>query len=130
MKEIKLIALKRASMRLEEVLERQPDEARFIIDATIQRFEFTFELFWKVTKALLATQGYAVTFPKETLRAAYGAGWLGDDDQIWLDMLEDRNLSSHVYKEEMADQIYKRIQKYLPVLQQAVVQLESFYKAQ
>jgi len=130
MKGIKLTALGRSVTRLEEVLDRQPDKARFIIDATIQRFKFTFELFWKVAKALLAMQGCIVIFPKETVCAAYGAGWLDDDDQVWLDMLEDCNLSSHVYKEEVADQIYKRIQTYLPVFQKALVQLEKFYRAQ
>jgi nucleotidyltransferase substrate binding protein (TIGR01987 family) len=78
------------------------------IDGTIQRFEFTFELFWKVVRRLLALQGVDANSPKAVLQGAYRLGWL-DDEQEWLDVLKDRNLTAHTYQEALALEIYRRI---------------------
>jgi nucleotidyltransferase substrate binding protein (TIGR01987 family) len=69
------------------------------MDATIQRFEFTFELLWKTLRRFLQQEGVDTASPKNTLRHAYRRGIL-DQEQLWLDMLRDRNRSSHVYDEE------------------------------
>jgi nucleotidyltransferase substrate binding protein (TIGR01987 family) len=83
-------------------------EAPLAIDGTVQRFEFTFELFWKVVRRLLALQGVDANSPKAVLQQAYRLGWL-DDEQEWLDVLKDRNLTSHPYREALALEIYRRI---------------------
>lgn len=103
---------------LNEARRRDPAGDRLLIDGTIQRFEFTFELFWKTLKLLLADRGETVTFPKEALRAAYRAGWI-DDEATWLAMLSDRNLSSHTYNEALADEIYDRINDYAAIISKA-----------
>jgi hypothetical protein len=64
------------------------------IDGTIQRFELTFELFWKTVRRLLARQGVEANSPKAVLQQAYRLRWL-DDEQAWLALLKDRNLTSH-----------------------------------
>lgn len=43
----KLAALGDALNRLQEVLAMDPQEDSVVIDATIHRFEFTYELLWK-----------------------------------------------------------------------------------
>jgi len=83
-----------------------PDE--IVMDGTIQRFEFTFELFWKTLRRFLQREGVDTASPKSTLRHAYRRGLL-DREQLWLDMLEDRNRSSHVYNAEMARAIFTRL---------------------
>ena len=75
-----------------------PDPDEIVMDGTIQRFEFTFELFWKTLRRFLQREGIDTTSPKNTLRHAYRRGLL-DQEQLWLDMLEDRNRSSHVYND-------------------------------
>ncbi len=84
----------------------EPDE--IVMDGTIQRFEFTFELFWKTLRRFLQREGIDTASPKSTLRYAYRRGLL-DREQLWLDMLEDRNRSSHVYNAEMARELFSRL---------------------
>lgn len=99
---------KKVLERLREALaEEQPDQ--FVYDATIKRFEFTYELSWKLLKALIEYKGGAdVRFPRDVFREAYGTGLLANG-QVWLDMIRDRNLSSHTYSFERAMEIYERI---------------------
>ncbi|HVM96201.1 MAG TPA: nucleotidyltransferase substrate binding protein [Candidatus Acidoferrales bacterium] len=104
--------LNRAVDRLREAL-AESNVSSLIIDGTIQRFEFTFELYWKMMKRLLAYEGIEVQTPRETLQQAYQAGWLSDET-AWLDMLRDRNQTSHTYNEELARQIYGRIKFHFP----------------
>ena len=85
-----------------------PDPDELMMDGTIQRFEFTFELFWKALRRFLQREGIDTGSPKSTLRHAYRRGLL-DREQLWLDMLEDRNRSSHVYDAAMARDIYRRL---------------------
>lgn len=33
------------------------------------------------------------------------------DGEVWLEMIDDRNLTSHIYSQSMADEIYLRITK-------------------
>jgi len=106
--------------RLGEVLEESPDAANYVIDATIQRFELTIELFWKTPKHLLARYGRDVTLPLDALRQAYAAGWI-DNEEIWLGMMRDRNLTSHTYRKELALEIYGRIREYYPEMRWAYI---------
>lgn len=48
--------LRNALKRLEEALQAGQENS-LIIDAPIQRFEFTIELYWKLLKRLLLTEG-------------------------------------------------------------------------
>lgn len=88
---------------------------RAYIDATIQRFEFTIELFWKLLKKILQNKGVDVIYPKDVIQKAY-AGQLIDNEELWLSMIYDRNMSSHTYNQDLADAIYARIKTYAPEL--------------
>ena len=99
--------LGRSLDRLAEALQVAEDEP-LAVDGTIQRFEFTFELFWKAVRRLLAREGIEANSPKLVLQEAYRQGWL-DDEQRWLKLLEDRNLTSDTYREPLALDIYRRI---------------------
>ena len=98
----------KALARLSDAV-KQPLSNELTIDGTIQRFEFCFELAWKAQKDMLYTQkGIDVPFPKPVLQEAYKAGWI-KNEALWLDMLKDRNNSSHTYNEALAKAIYERI---------------------
>jgi nucleotidyltransferase substrate binding protein (TIGR01987 family) len=77
-------------------------------DASIQRFEFTFELAWKCAQQAAGEEGVPCPSPRAALRAALQLGWI-DDDAEWLRMLDDRNLSSHAYDEESAGEVFLRL---------------------
>lgn len=100
--------LRKAFARLEEAL-AVPVTDTVIMDGVIQRFEFTFELTWKTLKLLLDHKGLAtVAAPRDVLQGSFSAGILADGE-AFMQMLRDRNLTTHIYKEEMAAQIYDRI---------------------
>jgi len=116
-----LAVFEAALARLEDAL-RQP-ETEWTRDAAIQRFEFTFELAWKNVMRFARHEGLDVASPRQAWRTALRLGWIGDD-QIWLDMLEDRNRTSHTYNEQTAEEIFSRLPRYHAVLVQLLGQLK------
>ncbi len=93
----------------------------------IQTFEFTFELAWKTLKDLLYYQGFDVRSPRDTLRQAFTAGLLAEDQtEVLLDALDKRNLLTHTYREELAQEAVALIkQRYCPVLQSLAQRLRE-----
>ncbi|MFA5998596.1 MAG: HI0074 family nucleotidyltransferase substrate-binding subunit [Candidatus Babeliales bacterium] len=117
--------LEKALTQLEKAIQAPVGSNRLEIDGTIQRFEFTIELFWKALKKKLADDhGIEVFGPKPVMQQSY-ATKLISDEKIWLKMLEDRNLTSHTYKQDLADQIYKNIKTYSPFLRKELNKLQS-----
>ncbi|TQR12300.1 HI0074 family nucleotidyltransferase substrate-binding subunit [Psychrobacillus soli] len=117
--------LKKALDRLEEAL-NENQENSLIVDGTIQRFEFTIEVYWKMLKRLLLSEGIEAKTPRETLKEAYQVGWL-QDEQAWLQMLKDRNETSNAYDEEMARKILENIVRYFPTMKTTFHNLERQY---
>ncbi|BAT71062.1 nucleotidyltransferase, substrate-binding protein [Thermosulfidibacter takaii ABI70S6] len=112
---LKIQAFERALERLKEAVERAVDDLDK--DGVIQRFEFTVELLWKTLKAVLEYHGVECYSPRNCIKEAFKANLI-DDDEIIFDMLEDRNLSSHVYSKEMSEKIFERIKNvYLEYLE-------------
>lgn len=114
----KLEKLRKALEALEAIYLKPNLEDRSNIDATIQRFEFTFELFWKVLKEFFYQKGLEVNYPKDVIKEAY-ADNLIQNESLWIQMLKDRNLTSHTYDETLANEIFKNIKNYVPVLREA-----------
>ena len=104
--------LRKAVERLSEgILELQANQSSIVRDGVIQRFEFTTELAWKATREYLMDQGFVdINSPKSVMKEAFSYGLI-TDDKIWVQLLNDRNLTSHIYKEEIADEICERIIK-------------------
>jgi nucleotidyltransferase substrate binding protein (TIGR01987 family) len=100
--------LKNAAKRLEEGVKHADDQLDR--DGVIQRFEFTFELLWKTLKLFLINEGIITRSPKETLREVFRYGLI-KNETIFLDMLEDRNQTSHIYSEDSSTKIFERIEK-------------------
>ena len=109
MKEI-FESYKNALQRLQEALEAEKTVLNR--DASIQRFEFVFELAWKVCQKFLKDQGFICRSPKECMKEVFKFGLI-KDDSAWLDMIEDRNLTAHTYKEKIAEAIFSRLPGYL-----------------
>jgi nucleotidyltransferase substrate binding protein (TIGR01987 family) len=94
-------------------------------DGVIQRFEFTFELLWKTLKIFLEGEGIECLTPKECLKSAFRVGLI-ENEQIALDMLEDRNKTSHTYDKEESQKIFKKIEEnYFPFIQGILNKLED-----
>ena len=75
----------------------------------IQRFEFTHELAWNVLKDYFEYQGNTlITGSRDATREAFNKGLISDGEG-WMEMIKSRNLSSHTYNEEVANEIIHKI---------------------
>ena len=99
-----------ATKRLKAALEYDPLELDIVMDAVIQRFEFTFETAWKSVKLAAKAVGYDCKSPKGCLKLAYRMGWIKDEER-WLELLEARNLTSHTYDQETAMDVYETVKE-------------------
>jgi nucleotidyltransferase substrate binding protein (TIGR01987 family) len=80
-----------------------------IKEGVIQRFEYTHELAWKVMQDFFKDQGNEeVRGSRDATREAFSVDLI-HDGQIWMDMIKSRNLTSHAYREETADEIFMDI---------------------
>ena len=103
-------------------------ESELIRDATIQRFEFTFEVVWKALKLYLERQGHECGGPRPTLKKAFAENLIATPEEadLWFQMLEDRNLTSHAYDEALAQRIYTHIvNNYAPLLTRMARQIQT-----
>ena len=64
----------------------------------IQTYEITFELAWKTLKDFLESKEVIAQFPRDVIKEAF-KNKIIKAGEIWLDMLEKRNLMSHTYDE-------------------------------
>jgi nucleotidyltransferase substrate binding protein (TIGR01987 family) len=87
-------------------------------EGAVQRFEFTFELAWKTLKDYLVHDGVVLDqiTPRSVIKQAFAAKIIGDG-QVWIDMLDCRNLMSHTYDEAVFDVAVRDMAgRYLPAL--------------
>ncbi len=102
----------KALLTLREILTESYSE--IVRDATIQRFEYTFEIFWKLMKEYLYDyEGFVCNSPKSCFRECLRAGIMSEEQTLTcLEMTDERNLTSHTYVEEVAESIYEKIGDY------------------
>ncbi|MBI5214216.1 MAG: nucleotidyltransferase substrate binding protein [Ignavibacteriae bacterium] len=83
----------------------------------IQFFEMSFELAWNTLKDYLEEQGFAdVKTPRAAIKKGFEIGLI-QDGRSWLQLLENRNLTSHAYDERAATEIEMSIrQNYFALL--------------
>lgn len=112
---IKFEKFQKALLSLEAIYLKPMQADRSNVDATIQRFEFTFELAWKFLKEYFFERDLALHYPKEVLQEAFHVNLI-DDEAVWIKMIRDRNMTSHTYDEKLADEIYDNIKVYVPEL--------------
>ncbi len=109
-----LINFEKALDRLGEAL--QEPESSIVLDATVQRFEFSYELMWKTLKNFLENvHGIRAISPRQVFKEAYGLSLIEHED-LFLEMIHSRNLLSHTYDEEQAKNIYEKCPSYLSAM--------------
>ncbi len=94
-------------------------------EGAVQRFEYTFELGWKTVKDFLEAGGLAIApvTPRQVLKEAFAAKVIADG-QVWVDMLDHRNLLSHTYDAVKFEKAVEAIAaRYLP----AMAELQRYF---
>jgi len=74
----------------------------------IQYYEFTFELAWKTLKDYLEEREVLAQYPRDVIKESFKYNLVRDGD-IWLDMLQKRNLMSHTYNKKNAQLAFSLI---------------------
>ncbi|HSQ97735.1 MAG TPA: HI0074 family nucleotidyltransferase substrate-binding subunit [Rickettsiales bacterium] len=101
--------LTKAFEKFSEIVSAEVEDEIIKRDACIQRFEFTIELFWKFLKLYMIENGEKeINFPREVLQKAYKYNLI-NNEEIWLNMLTDKNRTSNIYDEEEIEKIYSNI---------------------
>lgn len=93
----------RSLQNLGKSKEKNPKDD-MVLEATVQRFNLSFDLSWKVMKDILTEYmgvlDFATGSPRDTLQTAFANGIISDD--VWLRMLRTRNRLSHDYDGKIA----------------------------
>lgn len=120
----RLISCQRAVATLDEIL--QMEVSVVVRDASIQRFEYSFESLWKLLKAYLEQyEGIVCNSPKGCFREALKVGLLSvQETETCLIMTDDRNLTSHTYIETVAEAIYDKLGSYLDVMNSLLANIQ------
>ncbi len=108
----------KALSTLKETLDMFDPENILVRDATIQRFEYSYELCWKTIKVFLKEQkGDIATSPKECFRFLGKHTLLSPEEvEASLKMVDDRNETSHAYGEKFIQELYPRIKDYFTLM--------------
>jgi len=96
-------------------------------DAMIQRFKYSFEAIWKAIKHYIeVTEDLTASSPKAVIRASYETGLLSEkDSRQALAMVDDRNLTSHTYNEQLAKSITGRIPEHYAILEKWLLAVKN-----
>lgn len=77
----------------------------------IKSFEFTFELCWKTLRDFFESKKVDVSYPRDVIKEAFRHAIL-KEGEIWMEMLDDRNLMAHTYDEAKAEEAIKKIKSH------------------
>ena len=111
-------AMKKEALRrdFDDILSRwgevlnQP-ESDIVRDSAILRFELTYEVAWKLVQLLAREEGYEVNSPRQAFQRAFTMGWV-TDEEVWADIVQARNTAVHVYRQEYAQALYRKLKKF------------------
>ena len=84
------------------------DFSEYYSDIAIKRFEFTYEMAWKTLKRYIAYIGLDCKNPRSCFKEAFAQGLI-ENENIWLEMIEARNTSSHIYDEYEIQEIVEKM---------------------
>lgn len=115
---LKLAEFNKALSTLKEALDLFDLKNILVRDATIKRFEYSYELCWKCSKVFLKEQkGELVIGPKECFKTLGKYDLLSPEEiEKLLGMVDDRNETTHTYGEKFVQELYPRIKEYYSLM--------------
>ena len=122
-----LTPFEKALETLEAILLLAKDDV--VRDATIQRFEYTYELAWKMIKRHLDWAGHPDTASlsrHDLFREAANAKIIADAD-AWFDYHQARNETSHTYEATTAEEVYEVARKFTPDARALLIELKKHH---
>lgn len=124
-KKLLLTSFRNALASLEKAIAEPKNE--YVRDAVIKRFEYTFELAWKMMQRHLVWSGDDTKYSKRDLfRETARLGIIADAD-TWFDYNFYRNETSHSYSEVTADEVYEAAKKFAEDARLLLTYLETYH---
>ncbi|MCB2197154.1 MAG: nucleotidyltransferase substrate binding protein [Bacteroidetes bacterium] len=82
----------------------------------IKAFEYTYELAWNTMKDFLLFKGQTEIYgSRDAVRKAFQLDLI-EDGEAWMDMLKKRNLTTHTYNRDTAEEVVNAVvQSYYPL---------------
>ena len=111
-------SFKKVLKKLEEGIELASKQPFSDIEkyGLIKAFEFTHELAWNLLKDFLESKGIQNLFgSKDTIRESFRQGLIKKGD-VWMAMIKDRNLTSHIYNEQISSETVSYTHLTLPTI--------------
>jgi len=102
------------------------EEYRGLRDSAIQRFEYSVDLYWKYLKIYLEKVLALpdINGPKPVIRKSYSSNALNEEEaEESLKMIDDRNMTSHIYVEEIAEHLAAKIPSYYMLMHNVAARL-------
>ena len=95
----------------------------------IKAFEYTHELAWKTLSDFLKSRGNNEIYgSKDATREAFQLGLI-EDGELWMKMIQSRNLTSHVYDESTATEMIQLISKsYFKAFDKLRIKMDGIHK--
>jgi nucleotidyltransferase substrate binding protein (TIGR01987 family) len=123
------VNLSRACGELTQFI-RESTGRKIEIAGVIQAFEFTFETCWHLFQKIAAYQGTDAAMPRLAIAAAFQMNLI-QDEGVWLQMMKDRNRTSHTYNQETAKAIYDAIvASYAPEIARVIDAIQDYFSQQ
>lgn len=119
---IKLDDLESALKSLKKGVEKAKDDLDR--DGIIQRFEFTFELLWKVIQEYAKYKGIESASPRDAFRVANDLKLINNPN-VWFEFLKDRNLTTHLYSEADAIKISSHIPNFIKETEKVISKIKD-----
>ena len=114
-----IIEKEQNTLFLEFIDEKKQKEAIQILrDSLIQRFEYSVDTLWKYLKEYLSVKrGVIQTHPKQVFREFLRTELVSNiNEDLLIDMVDARNLTSHAYKEKIAQEVSEKIPEYCKIM--------------
>lgn len=116
-------AYSRFCRAIDVVKEHRDDD--LLQSGLVQTYEYTFELAWKTLKDYLELEGFLLRSPRETIRQGFQSGYITNAED-WLQALADRNLTVHIYDDEVINRVLQDIfERYFFILQDFYVSFKE-----
>lgn len=125
-KKITLDNYKKALKTLDEAMAMPPSN-QLERDGAIQRFEYCLEISWKSAKKVLEFHEHQTDTPRNIFRDLAKIGWINNPEE-WIEFLEARNKTSHIYHDNIAEEIFKLIPRFLKSSHHLLSKLEEMLK--
>ena len=128
MEQVKIQSFLSAYKKFNELLNQSLMTDSVVRDACIQRFKYTLDTCWKALKLILLEEyGIEANSPKEVIRMAFKVKLISNDP-LWIQMIDDRNMTAHIYNENMANKIVSQFNYYDNLFLELIKRLNSYGK--